>query len=143
MTDAIQPSTDPTATPVGHFGSRVDIREHPAWAISGWFGVLVVAVCIAGAVLLAPGILRGGIKTKVSEAFANGCAVIGNDITFEGFRLENYPLLASNDEELNNFIAAPASYLDRMRSAAVLGQDYVRSCLSREQFRKNWNDVLG
>jgi glycosyltransferase involved in cell wall biosynthesis len=100
-------------------------------------------VYIEGAVLLAPGVLRGGIKTKVSEAFANGCAVIGNDITFEGFRLDDYPLLTSSDEELNNVIAAPASYLDRMRRAAVLGQDYVRSFLSPEQFRKNWNDVLG
>ncbi len=103
----------------------------------------LVEVYIEGAVLLAPGVLRGGIKTKVSEAFANGCAVIGNDITFEGFRLDDYPLLVSNDEELNSLIAAPASYLDRMRRAAVLGQEQVKTCLSREQFRKNWNDVLG
>jgi hypothetical protein len=68
MTDAIQPSTDPTATPVGHFGSRVDIREHPAWAISGWFGVLVVAVCIAGAVLLAHSSVKGVIAVPIVVA---------------------------------------------------------------------------
>jgi regulator of protease activity HflC (stomatin/prohibitin superfamily) len=28
------------------------IQERPAWAISGWFGVLVIAVCIAAAILL-------------------------------------------------------------------------------------------
>jgi hypothetical protein len=100
-------------------------------------------VYVEGAVLFAPGVLRGGIKTKVAEAFANGCAVIGNDITFEGFHLDNYPLLVNAEEDLNNLIAAPASYLDMLRSAAVMGQDYVRSFLSREQFRKNWNDVLG
>jgi regulator of protease activity HflC (stomatin/prohibitin superfamily) len=43
----------PEATPVGHAGSRVEIEERPAWAISGWAGVVVVAVCIAGCVLLA------------------------------------------------------------------------------------------
>ena len=41
------------ATPVGHAGTRVEIEEHPAWAISGWYGVVVVAGCIAGAILLA------------------------------------------------------------------------------------------
>ena len=78
-------------------------------------------VYIEGAVLLAPGVLRGGIKTKVSEAFANGCAVIGNDITFEGFRLDDYPLLANSDEELNNVIADPFFYLDAMRRAVRRG----------------------
>jgi hypothetical protein len=68
MTDATQPSTDPAATPVGHFGSRVDIREHRAWAISGWFGVLVVAACIAGAVLLAHSSVKGVITVPIVVA---------------------------------------------------------------------------
>ncbi len=53
MTQAVQPYREPEATPVGHSGTRVDIRERPAWAINGWFGVLAVALCIAGAFLLA------------------------------------------------------------------------------------------
>jgi hypothetical protein len=53
MTEAVQPYQQPEATPVGHAGTRVDIHERPAWAITGWLGVLVVAGCIAGAVLLA------------------------------------------------------------------------------------------
>jgi hypothetical protein len=100
-------------------------------------------VYVEGAVLFAPGVLRGGIKTKVAEAFANGCAVIGNGISFEGFRLDNYPLLVNGDEDLHKFIAAPASYLDRMRMAAVAGQHYLRFSLSRDQFRINWDEVLG
>jgi hypothetical protein len=99
-------------------------------------------VYVEGAVLLAPGVLPGGIKTKVAEAFANGCAVIGNKISFEGFRLDNYPLLINGDSELEELIAAPASYLDRMRAAAVAGQDYVRASLSLEQFKRSWRDVL-
>jgi regulator of protease activity HflC (stomatin/prohibitin superfamily) len=53
MNEAVQPYRQPETTPVGHSGTRVDIHERPAWAISGWIGVLVVAACIAGAVLLA------------------------------------------------------------------------------------------
>jgi hypothetical protein len=53
MSQTAEPYRQPEATPVGHSGVRVDIHERPAWAISGWAGVLVVAVCIAAAVLLA------------------------------------------------------------------------------------------
>ena len=52
MSQASQPFREPEATPVGHSGARVDIHERPAWAISGWAGVLMVAACIGGAVLL-------------------------------------------------------------------------------------------
>ncbi len=100
-------------------------------------------VYVEGAVLFAPGVLPGGIKTKVAEAFANGCAVVGNDISFEGFRFDNYPLLANDDEHLHAFITSPASYLDRMRMAAVQGQDYVRSSLNLDRFQRSWDDVLG
>ena len=53
MSQSVQPYRDPEATPVGHSGTRVEISERIAWAISGWFGVLVVAACIAACVLLA------------------------------------------------------------------------------------------
>jgi regulator of protease activity HflC (stomatin/prohibitin superfamily) len=49
---AAQPYQDPAATPVGHSGTRVDIHEREAWTLSGWLGVLVLAACIAGVVLL-------------------------------------------------------------------------------------------
>jgi len=52
MTQDIQQYRQPEATPVGHSGTRVVIQERPAWAISGWIGVLAVAVCIAAAILL-------------------------------------------------------------------------------------------
>ncbi len=53
MNQDVQQYRQPEATPVGHAGTRVDIQERPARAISGWAGVLVVAACIAAAVLLA------------------------------------------------------------------------------------------
>jgi regulator of protease activity HflC (stomatin/prohibitin superfamily) len=53
MNQAVQPYRQPEATPVGHAGTRVEIHERAAWAISGWAGVLVVAACIAATILLA------------------------------------------------------------------------------------------
>ena len=52
MSQDIQQYREPEATPVGHSGTRVVIQERPAWAISGWIGVLVIAVCTAAAILL-------------------------------------------------------------------------------------------
>jgi regulator of protease activity HflC (stomatin/prohibitin superfamily) len=53
MNQSDEPYRRPEATPVGHSGTRVEIQERPAWAISGWAGVLVVLVCIAASILLA------------------------------------------------------------------------------------------
>jgi regulator of protease activity HflC (stomatin/prohibitin superfamily) len=53
MSPTVQPYQQPETTPVGHSGARVDIQERPAWAINGWFGVVVVAACIVATVLLA------------------------------------------------------------------------------------------
>jgi regulator of protease activity HflC (stomatin/prohibitin superfamily) len=53
MSQSDQPYRRPEATPVGHAGIRVEIQERPAWAISGWAGVVVVLVCVAASILLA------------------------------------------------------------------------------------------
>ncbi|MGH2852050.1 MAG: SPFH domain-containing protein [Solirubrobacteraceae bacterium] len=53
MSEAVPPYPQPEATPVGHAGTRVDIHERPAWAISGWLGLLVAAGCTVGTILLA------------------------------------------------------------------------------------------
>ncbi|HEX3908826.1 MAG TPA: SPFH domain-containing protein [Mycobacteriales bacterium] len=43
---SVPPTTQPQeALPVGHEGTRVVIEERPAWAVNGWFGVLVVLIC--------------------------------------------------------------------------------------------------
>jgi SPFH domain / Band 7 family len=53
MSQDIQQCRQPEAIPVGHAGTRVVMQERPAWAITGWIGVLGIAVCIAAAILLA------------------------------------------------------------------------------------------
>jgi hypothetical protein len=92
--------------------------------------------------LMSPGVLRGGLKTKVLEAFAFGCAVIGNEITFEGLSLERYPLQLEKPEEFKRVLKSPASYLQEMSTAAALGQEYLRESVSGEQFQQNWRGAL-
>jgi regulator of protease activity HflC (stomatin/prohibitin superfamily) len=53
MNESEQSNRQPEATPVGRSGTRVEIHERPAWAISGWAGVLVVLACVAATILLA------------------------------------------------------------------------------------------
>jgi hypothetical protein len=100
-------------------------------------------VYVSGAVLFAPGVLRGGLKTKVAEAFAYGCAVIGNSITFEGLELNDYPLLVGADADLAEIVKTPSVYLDKMRRAAEVGQEYVKVHFSRKRFVQNWTEALG
>jgi regulator of protease activity HflC (stomatin/prohibitin superfamily) len=69
MNQDVQPYRQPETTPVGHAGIRVEIRERPAWAISGWAGVLVVAACIAAVILLAQG-------SSAALAIAPGLAAV-------------------------------------------------------------------
>ena len=48
-------SESPTSSQVvGHQGAQVDITQRPAIAVNGWFGVVVLAGCVAG-VLSRPG----------------------------------------------------------------------------------------
>jgi regulator of protease activity HflC (stomatin/prohibitin superfamily) len=53
MSETVQSYTDPSPAPVGHSRASVEIHERAAWAINGWLGVLVVAICIVAVVLLA------------------------------------------------------------------------------------------
>jgi hypothetical protein len=46
-----QATPEPEAVPVGHQGARVNIEERKTVAINGWFGVLVLFICIGIAIL--------------------------------------------------------------------------------------------
>jgi hypothetical protein len=113
----------------------------PGVIFEGYAGTLQ-RVYTEGSVLFSPGVLPGGLKTKVAEAFAHGCAVVGNEITLEGLHLADYPLLLATDEEMAEIIKTPRQYLQRMSEAAFLGQEYVRSFASRNMFERNWDEVL-
>jgi regulator of protease activity HflC (stomatin/prohibitin superfamily) len=47
-----QPTPHADAVPVGHQGARVDIDERKAQSLNGWLGVLLLFICIGGAIAL-------------------------------------------------------------------------------------------
>lgn len=91
-------------------------------------------------VLLSPVLLRGGIKTKVLEAFAWGTPVIGNGNTFEGMALRNYPLTGPM-EHLVRDVAAPDG-LRRLNTAARVGNEYVRMHHDPSAISVTWRAVI-
>jgi regulator of protease activity HflC (stomatin/prohibitin superfamily) len=68
MSETVQPYRQPEATPVGHAGTRVEIHERKATTTSGWFGVLVIAICIGAAILLAHSSIKGLITLPIVVA---------------------------------------------------------------------------
>ena len=68
MSQTVQPYRDPEATPVGHAGTRVVIQEREAWAINGWLGVLVLAICIGVCFPLAHSSVKGLIALPIVVA---------------------------------------------------------------------------
>ncbi len=65
MSQAEDPFSPTEAKPVGHAGVRVEIHERPAWAINGWAGVLVVAVCIGACFALAGSSVPGLVAVPI------------------------------------------------------------------------------
>src|SRR5580700_1823452 len=74
MSESVPATAEPDASPVAPTGTRVEIREREAWSISGWFGVLVVAACIAAVVLLA----RGSAKAVILAPIVLGIVVLAS-----------------------------------------------------------------
>jgi regulator of protease activity HflC (stomatin/prohibitin superfamily) len=74
MSQPVPPSREPEANPVGHSRVNVQIHERPAWATSGWLGVLLVIVCIVGVVLLA----HTSVKALVTLPIVVGVIVLAS-----------------------------------------------------------------
>jgi regulator of protease activity HflC (stomatin/prohibitin superfamily) len=68
MSQIVEPYRQPEAMPVGPSGTRVDIAERPAWSVSGWLGVVVLAVCVVAAILLGGTSLPGMAAVPIAAA---------------------------------------------------------------------------
>ncbi|HWD96046.1 MAG TPA: SPFH domain-containing protein [Acidimicrobiales bacterium] len=68
MSQSDLPYQQPDAVPVGPSATRVKIKEHEAWSINGWYGVLVIAVCIGAAVAIANTSVKGLVTLPIVVA---------------------------------------------------------------------------
>ena len=94
-------------------------------------------------VMLTPSFLRGGIKTKVLEAFSFGAPVIGNNQTFESMPVGDYPLRINDEAELLAILGDPEGHLALLQSAADQGRAYVRGHHAPAVFAGRWRRLLG
>jgi hypothetical protein len=115
--------------------------ETPNVTFTGWLE-RTSDLYTPGSVMLTPSFIRGGIKTKVLDAFAHGCAAIGNEATFEGLpQLDAYPF-RFDDAGLRAFLADLPRQAGPLHEAARMGQKVLREHFSREGFVRAWEGVL-
>jgi glycosyltransferase involved in cell wall biosynthesis len=106
-----------------------------------WHGFVddLAEVYQPGSIALVPAMDRGGIKTKVLEAWAWGCPALCNRAAMEGLAIENYPLVLPETE----WPAILATVCDReWASAAQIGQAFVRDHCSAEIFESAWQEII-
>ena len=112
-------------------------------AVAGvhWHGFVedLAEVYQPGSVALVPAMDRGGIKTKLLEAWAWGCPALCNKAAIEGLAIENYPLVLP-ETEWPAILTAPC---DRdWASAARIGHAFVRDHCSAEGFERAWQEII-
>ena len=95
----------------------------------------------AGSILLYPGVLRGGIKTKVVEAWSFGCPVLGNAVAFEGLSLPAYPLCLP-EAAWDDLLLEPENQRALWVKAARQGRDFVAEALTPDRFDAAWCTVM-
>jgi hypothetical protein len=106
-----------------------------------WHGFVedLAEVYQPGSIALAPAMDRGGIKTKVLEAWAWGCPVLCNQAAMEGLAIENYPF-ALPETGWPAILIAP--YDREWANAARIGHAFVRDHCSAERFEQAWQEIV-
>jgi glycosyltransferase involved in cell wall biosynthesis len=95
-----------------------------------------------GSIMVLPAVIAGGVKTKVAEAWAYGCPVLGNANAFEGFDVPNYPLDLP-ESVWDDYILHPERHDALWVAAARAGQDFVAQRLAPEAFDTAWDSLMG
>ncbi len=113
------------------------LRELPGVTWAGYVRDLA-EVYTPGSLLVSPTFLRGGIKTKVLEAFAHGVPVIGNPATFEGMDLPDYPFCFADDAALVRFLADPQPRAAEIAAATSAARSLVEREYGEALFHARW-----
>jgi glycosyltransferase involved in cell wall biosynthesis len=92
-------------------------------------------------VALCPAFLAGGIKSKVMEAIAYGCAPIGNAMAFEGLGYDD-PALALSEANFEAFVANPWPHMDGVLQAAERFASWCQAEHSVTAFTASWRNLM-
>lgn len=120
-------------------------QSRPGPAVPGvvWHGFVddLAEVYQPGSIALVPATVAGGIKTKVAEAWAWGCPVLGNEIALEGLEIGGYPLMLPVGQ-WDPLITDPAAHFAMWARAARQGSDFVRESLAPQISERAWDRVV-
>jgi glycosyltransferase involved in cell wall biosynthesis len=120
-------------------------QNRPAPAVPGvvWHGFVedLAEVYRPGSIALVPATVAGGIKTKVAEAWAWGCPVLGNEIAFEGLEIGGYPLILPIGQ-WGPYLTNPAGHFALWARAARQGSDFVRESLAPQISERAWDQAM-
>ena len=117
------------------------LRELPGVTWAGYVRDLA-EVYTPGSLLVTPTFLRGGIKTKVLEAFAHGVPVIGNPATFEGMDLPDYPFCFADEAALVRFLADPQPRAAEIAAATSAARSLVEREYGEALFHARWEAAM-
>lgn len=120
-------------------------QSRPLAEVKGvvWHGFVkdLAEVYQPGSIALVPAMVAGGIKTKVAEAWAWGCPVLGNQIAFEGLEIEDYPLDLPT-EDWTPYLVNPGAYSGLWVRAARLGSEFVKDALAPSRSERAWDQAV-
>jgi hypothetical protein len=92
-------------------------------------------------IALCPAFLAGGIKSKVMEAIAHGCAPVGNGMAFEGLGFDD-PALAMSEAGFEAFVANPWPHMDTVLQAAGRFAAWCEAEHSVTAFTASWRNLM-
>jgi glycosyltransferase involved in cell wall biosynthesis len=105
------------------------------------FSNMLENVYSTNSILLTPSFVKGGVKSKVIEAFGYGTPVVGTTITFEGIAVE-HSLSFSNLKDLEDFIVDIENHSNALSVAQNAGYEYVRRFANEKYFKHQWIDLF-
>jgi hypothetical protein len=132
------------ATPLHIFGHQTRGVPLPPGVTMPGYVTSLDEIHDGHSVLLTPSLLRGGIKTKVLEAFSFGTPVIGNSQTFESLPIGgDYPLRIDDESALLELLREPDHHRETFRIAAERGRSYLLLNHAPDVFAERWRRLMG
>ncbi len=130
-------------TPLVIYGEQQTQRDLPANVTTPGYAATIGEIYDGRSILLSPSYLAGGLKTKVLEAFANGTAVVGTEITFEGMNLDrDYPLLFDHEADMLAVLKNPQDHAEMFEKSARIGHAMIREFHDSDTIAQSWRTLF-
>jgi glycosyltransferase involved in cell wall biosynthesis len=104
------------------------------------FAETLAQVYQPGSILLLPRSVRGGIKTKILEAFDHGVPTIGTYAAFEGFD-GTYPWCV-DEQRLRQLVSDPVALRETYQKAVAAGSEICQQQFSRHRYARVLSDYV-